>query len=375
VTVGRHALLHDYLLVPGGAEQFALHVATRLEGMDPIAGFIDSRSFPPEDPAVQRFRSLVSPSRIRGWQGIKAIWAFRARCGFLSDYETVLYSGMYSPLAVTQHQRGRNIYYCHTPPRFVYDLREYYREHAGPLQRPFLDALARYLKPRYEEAVSCMDVVIANSNNVRKRLETCLGLSGVHVIHPPVRTDRFAWIEQGDYFLSTARLEPYKRVDLVVRAFMRMPEQQLVVTSGGSQYETLRRMAQGCDNIRFTGWCGEEDLSTLIGRCRATVYLPIDEDFGISPIESMAAGKPVIGVAEGGLLESVVSGETGMLLAPACLPRSTPSDDSEGIDAIVRAVLALDETRSLDMRAACIERARQFSCEVFDERMAALLRS
>lgn len=369
------ALLHDFLLVPGGAEQFALHVRKRFGEIDCTCGFIDREAFPGEELSGLGIRTLTSPSRIQGWQGIKTMRAFQTRCRHIRDYDTVIYSGIYSPFAVRQHEHGRNIHYCHTPPRFVYDLRDYYLSTASAPQKLGLKAFVHYMRPRYEQAIGRMDTVIANSENVRKRLQQFVGVSEVVVIHPPVYTDRFSWVEQGDYYLSTARLEPYKRVELVVRAFMNMPDKKLVVASGGSQLGALQRLADGHDNIRFTGWCSASKLQDLVGRSVATIYIPIDEDWGMSPIESMAAGKPVIGVAEGGLRESVIEGETGILIDVSQEHVSGSAGVPPAIHKIVSAVEFLDKARALRMRSACIARAALFSDKVFDQKFEDLLRA
>ncbi|MCX5882479.1 MAG: glycosyltransferase, partial [Deltaproteobacteria bacterium] len=178
------------------------------------------------------------------------------------------------------------------------------------------------------------------------------------VIHPPVDTERFCWMGQKDYYVSLARLENFKRVDLIVKAFRQMPEKKLEVTSSGSEMERLKRLASDAPNIHFTGWQTEAQLCRWIGNAIAAIYIPMDEDFGMSPVESMAAGKPVIGVAEGGLLETVVPNQTGILLKPP------PT-----VDAIMAAVHDLTPKRALEMRSACETRARLFTREIFIEKM------
>ena len=208
-----------------------------------------------------------------------------------------------------------------------------------------------------------MDGIAANSANVAQRLSDYLGIEGVEVIHPPVETGVFRWLDAGDYYLSTARLEPYKRVELVVRAFMEMPNRQLVVASGGSELPALKQLAAGYGNIRFTGWQSEQQLRELIGRCAATVYVPVDEDFGLSPVESMAAGKPVIGVAEGGLLETVQQGETGFLIN-----KDHFSQGDTAVHAICEAVATLSLADIQGMRAACEQQAKAFDVKIFNRK-------
>jgi glycosyltransferase involved in cell wall biosynthesis len=144
----------------------------------------------------------------------------------------------------------------------------------------------------------------------------------------------------------------------VVEAFQRLPEKRLIVTSGGPNEPRIRRLATEYDNIEVTGPVSETRLNRLMGTCIATVYIPRDEDFGMAPLESMAAGKPVIGVAEGGLLETVADGATGILIKP------NPTTED-----LMDAVLKMTPERALGMREACEERARLFRTEVFVEKM------
>ena len=112
--------------------------------------------------------------------------------------------------------------------------------------------------------------------------------------------------------------------------------------------ERLQNLATGYSNISFTGWCEDEQWQQLMGESIATIYIPIEEDFGMSPVESMAAGKPVIGVAEGGLLETVVNGETGVLI------------EDVSVDAVAEAVRFMSKDKASTMRAACENRAQLF---------------
>lgn len=361
------AFLYDFLLVRGGAEQTAVQLHRLRPDIDIVVGFVDRRVFPAGEYPAANFRSLTGVSRIRGWQGLKTMSAFRRKAEFLAAYRTVIYSGVYAPVAVHHRAGGRNVLYCHTPPRFVYDLRDHYLQTAPVWQRPLIRALIPYVRREYERSIRAMDLVIANSRNVSQRLAKYLHITDAPVVHPPVATGQFQWRSPGDYYLSTARLEPYKRVETIIRAFMRMRDRQLIVASGGSDAGRLRKLASGHANIRFAGWCDEDRMRQLLGNCIASLYLPRDEDFGMSPVESMAAGKPVIGVAEGGLLETVVPGETGVLIDPGYF-----ASTQAAADAICDAVAKLGPGVAAGMRAACEERAERFSAERFCARLSAL---
>lgn len=339
--MNKSAVLYDYMQVRGGAESVTLTMCNEMPELDLVTAFMAPEAFTEAPIAKDRIKTLISPTTRPGWQVFKGALAFEYKTAFLRDYQSLIFSGSLAPLAVKHSRAAKNVYYCHTPPRFVYDLKDYYLDIATRLERPALKALIAYLQPRYEEAIEKMDVVFANSKNVQGRLKRYLGLDA-HVLYPPVDQERFKWLSDGDYFLSTARLEPLKRVDLIVEAFTHMPDKKLIVTSGGSQLQALRKLAADSPNIEFTGWVDDYNLTVLVGKCKATLYIPRDEDFGISPIQSLAAGKPVIGVKEGGVTETVLDGKTGILL-----PESpSPSQVCDAVVAIEK--LAFQPNQQLD---------------------------
>ncbi len=347
-------VLHDYFAVREGGGRLALTLGA-CWGWPVVGGFVS-----PELPIGVEWPD-VEVRELGVWPGFRpgrSLSLARAWRKFHCSARTVVYSGTYAPMAVVNHTEACNVLYCHTPPRFMYDEQAYYLGTIPWWQRPALAALIRHLRPRYEQAVSYMDRIVVNSRNVQRRVERYLGCESM-VVHPPCDVELYQWHEPEGYYLSTARLDVLKRVELVVRAFRKMPDKRLVVVSGGPKRPRLEMLAGDAANISFVGEVGDERLKELIGRCIATIYVPRDEDFGMSPVESMAAGKPVIGVAEGGLLETVVDGETGVLL---------PADP--GVDHVVEAVRGLPSDRAAAMRQACEQRAAMFSTEKFLKGMA-----
>jgi glycosyltransferase involved in cell wall biosynthesis len=334
------------------AEQFDADICT---------GFWTKTSFP--KPAKRPIELISHRLQIRGLKTLR-LWAAFARARDLaSSYDLRIYSGVAAPVMAPRGGGGVDVFYCHTPPRFLYDQRASYFSKLAPYMRvPYRLAVSQFERS-YLAAVRSMDAVIANSRNIQSRLQRFTGLAST-VIYPPVETERFRWGPPQGYYLSCARLAPWKRVDLIVQAFLQLPDKQLVVLSGGEMEKRIRAMAQGAPNIRIMGWVDEAALVDFMRHAIATIYIPIDEDFGISPVESMAAGKPVIGVAEGGLLETVVPGETGLLL-PA---NPTPAD-------IVRAVRELPEERASAMRASCEARAADFSSAHFARELGQFVRA
>jgi glycosyltransferase involved in cell wall biosynthesis len=341
-------VLHDYLQVNGGAERLVLTLTKGLPsfqlGVSGIyPGFTQTGDLMGLSPAILTGKFPRIPRAWLTFSGLK----------LPKNSKHVLYSGIYAPLAVKNQTHGRKLLYCHTPPRFAFDRESEYVGKVNVLLRPAMEfAIARYRRS-YLEAVRSMDHVVTNSQYVRKRL---LDLTGVDstVVYPPTDLERFGWRGQGDYFLSLGRLEPNKRVDRVVKAFLKMPDKKLVVASGGSQLPALKALAAGAPNIHFTGWIDEPTLISWVGNSLACIYIPKDEDFGMSTVEAMSAGKPVIGVDEGGLRETIDHGVTGLLLA-----------EDPGVEQIVEAVRMLSAELAVDMRTDCERRADLFSKEKF----------
>ncbi len=353
VAAPRNWVVHDYLQVNGGAERLVITLARGL----PDFGLAVSSVYP-DFSGTGDLDGVQLRTLGHGPAGLlprvpRALLAFGRRPGVAAAHDTVIYSGLYAPLAVHGQASGARLYYCHTPPRFAFEEEESYLRRVPALARPALRlAIARYRRA-WLEAVAAMDVVMTNSEHVRQRLRRHPGVDA-RVIYPPVDLERFRFLGQQGYYLSVARLEPNKRVERIVRAFLGMPDQELVVASGGSELERLRALAGGAPNIRFLGWVDDARLAELVGGAVAVLYVPRDEDFGISAVEAMAAGKPVIGVREGGLAESVVDGETGVLL------EADPT-----ADAIAAAVARMTPEAAAAMRPACGARARRFSRDAF----------
>lgn len=352
-------VLHDYFGICGGGERLILDLCAGI-GADLCTAYWTDHSYPkPPDLNIR----VLSDKEPKGAKVFALKQLFLSQTAFLKDYDICIYSGQVSIYAVKNHKSGQNIYYCHTPPRYIFDQRDFYRARYPWLLRPVFELLMTYLGFSYRRCIRNMDTVVSNSNNIKTRLLNYVGIKS-QVVYPPIDIDCFTWQGQGDYYLSTARLDPLKRVDKIIEAFKLLPSKKVVIVSGGSQESKLREMAADSPNIQITGWQSEQQIYHWISNAIATLYLPIDEDFGMSPVESMAAGKPVIGVAEGGLLETIEHGKTGVLL-----PRQFAVDD------VVAAVSFMNEQTALAMRADCEARSKKFSRQKFIEAMTAQLNS
>jgi glycosyltransferase involved in cell wall biosynthesis len=375
-------VLHDFFNYPDGGGRVAKILAESFQAQL-WTGHLDRESFP------KGYFGNVEPGSLKAyenspwWVGFSKIfqlwWAFAH-----FPERTVpwaIFSGTFSPLA---HRKisGKKILYCHTPPRLLYDQKNFMVQQIPVWQRPLLKMVMGLYLPAYEQATHGMDVIVTNSETVKERIRRFLGQDS-QVIHPPCETEKFRFVNQENFYLSTARLDPLKRIDVIVRAFLKMPEKNLVVVSGGSEIRKIKEAAEEAKNIQVLGWVNEERLIGLMGKCIASIYIPRDEDYGMSPVESMAAGKPVIGVQEGGLLETIGEGrgqsiedrgrktEGGRrrgrdLLITDC---GVLVPEEPGVEDVIEAVEWMTPQRALGMREACEERANKFDKNVFIEKM------
>ena len=352
------AIYYDYLLVNGGAEAVTRGMFEYFNTANLIVGGIHTDYLSTLDSnRINRLQSNISPGLLGNLQTLYRFKQFGTQAREPLDWH--LYSGVYAPLAAQEHEN--NLYYCHTPPRFLFDLRAFYSAQFCGMGSLLVRSLETYYKPLYLQSLSRMNRIFVNSENVQKRLLTYTGFAS-EVLYPPCRVAEFgnSQVEAGDYYLSMGRLEPLKRIDVIVKAFRKMPDKKLVVMSGGSQLAHLRKLADGCPNISFTGWVDEEEYKSLVKRAICTIYLPVDEDFGMAPVESMAAGKPVIAVEEGGVCETVRHRSCGYLI-----PGTKDANTSGMIENLCSAVTWMSKERALSMKGPCEQRAQQFSDEQF----------
>jgi len=199
--------------------------------------------------------------------------------------------------------------YCHSPTRFLWDTDRYVGSEVGnPFVRAAVSAFLPALRRMDLAATARINHVVANSENVRLRVQAVYGRDAT-VIHPPVDVNRFKLsLGNAGYYLILSRLIGYKGIDRAVQAFRGL-DRELHIVGEGTDRERLEKMAP--PNVRFLGRLSEQDIERELAQCRAFIF-PGEEDFGITPVEAQACGKPVIAYAAGGALETVVDGVTGL---------------------------------------------------------------
>jgi glycosyltransferase involved in cell wall biosynthesis len=306
------ALVHDYLNQMGGAER----VVIAFHQMFPDAPIYTSIYDPQRvDPVFQEMDIRTSfmqkfPLVTRHHQPYLPFYPFAMESLDLRDYDLVLSSSSAFGKGVITRPETMHICYCHTPMRWCWNYREYVeREQLGAMARRILPFLITGLRMWDQVSAMRVDHFIANSPVVAARIQKYYRRDAV-VIPPPVEVSRFSFdpgIEREDYFLIVSRLIPYKRIDLAIEACNRL-HLPLVIIGAGRDMERLKRMAG--PTIRFLGRLSDQEVLHYYARCRAFLF-PGEEDFGITPLEAQASGRPVIAYGRGGSLASIVEGITG----------------------------------------------------------------
>jgi glycosyltransferase involved in cell wall biosynthesis len=355
----RVAIVHDWLNQVGGAEAVLL----ALKELYPEAPVFTSMYWREKMP--ESFRSWdIRCSFMDGLPWVKQhhqpflpLYPLAFESLDLSDYDLVISNKSGFCHGVLTSPETLHICYCLTPTRYVWDFRSYMnREGVSRWGRAALAPLLNYLRLWDRQAADRVDHFVSISETVRRRVEKYYRRESV-VIYPPVGVERLATsADHDDYFLIVSRLIPYKRIDVAVQAFneLGLP---LMVVGDGRDRERLQAMARR--NVTFLGRLPQEDVWLRLSRCRAFVF-PGLEDFGIAPVEAIAAGRPVIAFAGGGALDTVREGVSGTFFAP-----QTP-------EALAQAVRRFDDRLYGDPQRIAAE-AQRFSDARFKERFRAFV--
>jgi glycosyltransferase involved in cell wall biosynthesis len=281
----------------------------------------------------------------------------------MSSYDLVISSSWAVAKGVITSPDQLHVAYVHTPIRYAWDQQHAYLRQAK-LDRGVKGALARmalhWLRLWDLRTANNVDVWIANSNNVAHRIRK-IYRRRAEVLHPPVRIDDFAFsAEKAGYYFTCSRLVPYKRIDLLVDAFLSTPGRELIVAGDGPELVSLKERAGKAPNIRFLGRRTDSEIHELLRKARAFVFAA-NEDFGIAPIEAQACGTPVIAFGQGGALETV-QGLDDARPTGCFFDQQTPASLLEGIERFENLAVPIDPE---DCRA----NATRFRSERFRERL------
>ena len=350
------AIVHDYLNQYGGAER----VVEVLRELFPEAPIYTSIYLPDNMPNSFRKMDIRTsfmqklPFLHKHFKKYLLLYPKAIQSFDLSKYDVVLSSSSAFAKGAIKGQEACHICYCYTPMRFVWNYEEYVaRENFGKCIRKILPFAIQKLRKWDETTVNRVDYFIAISQNIQRRIKEYYDRES-EVIYPPVNTEIFQPSKEiGNYFLVVSRLNSYKRIDLVIQVFneLKLP---LRIIGNGPHRSALEKMAH--QNIKFLGKVSDEKLAENYSKCKALVF-PSGEDFGIAPLEAQASGRPVIAYADGGALETIVEGITGIFFK------------QQTAESLIEAIGRFDKIKNNFVPQKIRENAFRFDKEIFKRKI------
>jgi len=303
------ALVHEMLAKLGGAER-VLRVFSDLFPDSPIYTLVQDEKKTKNWFGDKTIKTSKLQSAYQRWKQLKfllpkmpeAIEEFD-----FNDYDVVISSSSAFAHGIKTGRNTKHICYCHSPMRYAWDYANEYIKNYSLLKKFLVVNLLKKIRQWDYRAADRADLIIANSKHVQKRIKKYWRKDS-EVIYPPVDTKKFkANPSHEDYFLIVSALTPFKKIDIAIETFNKI-KRKLVIIGDGAQRKHLESMAN--DNIEFLGFKDDEVVKEYFENCRAFIF-PGEEDFGITPVEAMAAGKPVLAYGVGGVTETVQAGISG----------------------------------------------------------------
>lgn len=355
------AIVHDWFKVEGGAE----NVVTSLLNIYPEADFF----------AVVDFFNDTQRKKILG--GKKATYTFIQRLPFakkyfqhylflfplaierldLRNYDLIISSSHAVAKGVLTGPDQLHICYTHTPMRYAWDMYFSYKEehHIKGIKEKILSYMLHKIRVWDVASSNRVDYFIANSSFVKRRIEKYYRRDA-KIIFPPVSITRYSLCEKKEeYYFSASRLVPYKKIKMIVEAFIENGK-PLIVAGSGAELKEIKRIAT--NNITILGHISNGEMERLMKGAKAFVFAAY-EDFGIMPVEAMMCGTPVVAYGKGGITDTVIDGITGLLY------------DEQNIDSLNKSINKF-ETITFDHKAIS-EHASSFSVERFEKEMNAFV--
>ena len=282
----------------------------------------------------------------------------------LSKYDLVISSSHCVAKGVLTGPNQVHISYVHSPIRYAWDLQHQYLKEVGltkGLKGWIAKIILHYMKIWDTRTSNGVDYFIANSQFVAKRIWKCYRRKA-DVIYPPVDVEAFEFCDKKeDFYLTASRMVPYKKMDLIVESFTKMPDKKLVVIGDGPDFAKIQKIAQGHSNIKLMGYQPFSVLKDHMQRAKAFVFAA-EEDFGITPVEAQACGTPVIAYGRGGALETV----RGLNI------KDKPTGvffDKQNKDCLIKAINYFEDNREKIQLKDCRENALSFSIDNFKNKI------
>lgn len=305
------ALVHDYLTQPGGAERVFELLCQRYPEADIYTSIYDPKATIDLGDRLVRTTWLQQiPGAAKHFRMLAPLYFPAFRSLDLSDYDVILSSTTSFAKSVKKRPGAKHICFCHNVTRFLWDTETYLRQYTGyGSLYPVLKQIFVWMQQADLHYAQEPDLYIANSSTVARRIREFYQREA-WVINYPIDDRKFSFCDRKDnFFLASARLLSYKRVDVIVEAFNALGW-TLLITGDGPERERLEQMAH--PNVQFLGHVSDEHRCQLMSKAKAVVVAAL-EDYGLVPVEANVSGTPVVAYGAGGVLDTQIDGETGLL--------------------------------------------------------------
>jgi glycosyltransferase involved in cell wall biosynthesis len=344
----------DFSIV-GGGERFTFDIARALDATIISYGSEEDldRTYPCDDIKFKFMNKKVPPEPFKH---LYCKWVYAT---YKPDEEYDFYIVMDDMSMCYLVNDVPHMYLMFTPNRAMYDMNTYVLNEKKGLAKPIYTVglavfrqIDKWFVNRYVKNI------VGISHIVRNRIYKAY-LRNSDVLYPCIDVSKFHHAPHNNYWLSCNRVDKWKRVELQVEAFRQLPDMKLKVAGSiYPEYEEL--VANAPDNVEFLGVVSEDELTDLYANCTGFLTTAIDEDFGITPLEAMASGKPVVATREGGYMETVIHGHTGIMVGP-------------NADEIAEAILALS-IEPEQYKDECIKQAAKFDYSKFEKQINKIVR-
>jgi len=350
------ALVHYWLLGSRGGEKVLEAICRIFPDADIFTLFYDPESVP----ALIRSKNVKASflnSFKKFHRSLLPLMPMALEAFDLRPYDLIISSESGPAKGVLTSSTSRHICYCHTPMRYLWELYPAYRNEfqQGVVSRALMAPIASYLRTWDYATAARVDTFVANSRNVKRRIWKTYRRKS-RVVYPPVPVESFHHSDSGDYVLMVSEMVAYKRLNYAIQTFSRNGR-RLKIVGDGPEYSRLRKLA--ANNVEFCGRVPDRELKQLYAKSTAFL-MPGEEDFGMTMVEALASGKPVIALSRGGAMDIVDNG-CGVLYAE---PTESSLED---------ALRTFDRVESLIDPEQLKVRASAFSEAVFERRFRAVL--
>ena len=350
------AIFHNFMDNIGGAEIVDLILARELNA-DIYTTNIDEEKIKKMGFSTKNIFSIGKIPINAPFRQELAYWRFRL-LNLKKKYDFYIIAGDWAMAGAINNKP--NFWYVFSPMREIWDLADYSGKKLSFWKGPLF-----YLWVFLRKKINLYDSkkvkkCIAISEVVQKRLKKYLN-KNAEIIYPPVEISKFKYKKNGDYWLSVNRLIDHKRVDIQLKAFEKLSDEKLIIVGSYEQSVHFKKYVKYIKrikpkNVEILSWVDEKKLIELYANCKGFITTALDEDFGLTPIEAMASGKPVIAPSEGGYKETILDGKTGKLI------------ENINVEKLVDAIKKVGKNPE-EYKSDCLKQSKKFDTKVFVEKI------